>query len=232
MAQTVPRSDSVLQLRRESTAQQVASALRELIVTGGLPAARAPQGGRAGPTARGVTQHGPRGRPDSRQRRIGQARDAPRRVRGRADRGRRSRSVPRPAPGRADRGPRDRRLQGHRLASRRDRQPHRRGRVRRSIRDLRSRPRFPPPPRRADGQRTARRPVRRSRRRDAVLHRARDTGQVDASTLLKDHKAILTALERGNADTAAKRLQRHLDTGEQLLIDVLQAAPIAATAHS
>ena len=38
MPQTVPRSDSVLQLRRESTAQQVASALRELIVTGGLPA--------------------------------------------------------------------------------------------------------------------------------------------------------------------------------------------------
>ena len=55
---------------------------------------------------------------------------------------------------------------------------------------------------------------------------------VDASTLLKDHKAILTALERGNADTAAKRLERHLDTGEQLLIEVLQAAPIAATADS
>jgi DNA-binding GntR family transcriptional regulator len=37
MPQAVPPSDSVLQLRRESTAQQVASALRELIVTGGLP---------------------------------------------------------------------------------------------------------------------------------------------------------------------------------------------------
>ncbi len=232
MAQTVPRSDSVLQLRRESTAQQVASALRELIVTGGLPAgahlreaALAQQLGVSRNTVREAVQilvsdglvrremH--RGayvaelteddvRDLFRVRRLVEL-TAVREIAGSKETGSLREAIGSLAAAVES---------GDRYAiSEADLDFHRR------LVAL------------MDSERLG--ALYDGVDAEMQLCIARATpASVDASTLLKDHKAILTALERGNADTAAKRLERHLDTGERLLIDALQAAPIAATADS
>jgi DNA-binding GntR family transcriptional regulator len=44
--------------------------------------------------------------------------------------------------------------------------------------------------------------------------------------LIKDHKAIVAALARGDAATASKRLERHFDESERLLIESLEPTPL------
>jgi DNA-binding GntR family transcriptional regulator len=50
----------------------------------------------------------------------------------------------------------------------------------------------------------------------------------EPSVLLDDHEAIVAALEAGDLDAAAVRLQRHLDEGERQLSDVFTAESAAA----
>jgi DNA-binding GntR family transcriptional regulator len=51
---------------------------------------------------------------------------------------------------------------------------------------------------------------------------------VDGPTLLRDHKAIVSALERGDAAAASRRLERHLQTGERVLVGALELTPAGA----
>lgn len=46
----------------------------------------------------------------------------------------------------------------------------------------------------------------------------------DPARLLKDHRAILAALEAGDGNLAAARLERHLDEGERMLVASFEAA--------
>jgi DNA-binding GntR family transcriptional regulator len=49
------------------------------------------------------------------------------------------------------------------------------------------------------------------------------------SVLLEDHEAIVAALEAGDVDAAAQRLERHLDEGERQLVDALAAESAVAS---
>ncbi len=50
----------------------------------------------------------------------------------------------------------------------------------------------------------------------------------EPSVLLEDHRAILAALEAGDAAAASARLERHLDDGERLLVASFDAEPVAS----
>jgi DNA-binding GntR family transcriptional regulator len=54
----------------------------------------------------------------------------------------------------------------------------------------------------------------------------------DPAALLEDHQVILAALEAGNAKKAAARLERHLDAGEKLLVAAFQSESAASGAQS
>jgi DNA-binding GntR family transcriptional regulator len=49
---------------------------------------------------------------------------------------------------------------------------------------------------------------------------------LDPSSLLRDHRAIVVALERGDAAAASKRLERHLESSERLLVGAAQATDL------
>jgi DNA-binding GntR family transcriptional regulator len=229
MPQAVSRSESVLELRRESTAQQVASVLRELIVTGGLPsgahlreAALAQQLGVSRNTVREAVQilvsDGLVRREMHRGAYVAELTEDDVRDLFRVRRLVELTAV-REIAGSKETGPLREALRslavavdsGDRYAiSEADLEFHRR------LVAL------------MDSERLG--ALYDGVDAEMQLGIARATpATVDAATLLKDHKAILAALERGDAEAAAKRLERHLDTGERLLIEML-GAPIAASA--
>jgi DNA-binding GntR family transcriptional regulator len=229
MPQAVPRSEWVLQLRRESTAQQVAGALRELIVTGGLfsgahlrEAALAQQLGVSRNTVREAVQilvsDGLVRREMHRGAYVAELTEDDVRDLFRVRRLVELTAI-REIAGSKETGPLRDALRGLAAAvesgdryaiSEADLEFHRR------LVAL------------MDSERLG--ALYDGVDAEMQLGIARATAlTVDGSTLLKDHKAIVAALERGDADAAAKRLERHLDTGERLLIEALEA-PMAAGA--
>ncbi len=230
MPQTVPRSESVLQLRRESTAQQVASALRELIVTGGLPAgehlreaALAQQLGVSRNTVREAVQilvsDGLVRREMHRGAYVAELTEDDVRDLFRVRRLVELTAI-REIAGSKETAPLKDAVRslatavesGDRYAiSEADLEFHRR------LVGL------------MDSERLG--ALYDGVDAEMQLSIARATpASVDAPTLLKDHKAILAALDRGDAAAAAKRLERHLNAGERLLIETLEAAPIPVIA--
>jgi DNA-binding GntR family transcriptional regulator len=230
MPQAVPRSGSVLQLRRESTAQQVASGLRDLIVTGGLPsgahlreAELAQQLGVSRNTVREAVQilvsDGLVRREMHRGAYVAELTEDDVRDLFRVRRLVELTAI-REIAGSKETGPLRDALGGLAAAvesgdryaiSEADLEFHRR------LVAL------------MDSERLG--ALYDGVDAEMQLGIARATPIVDGSTLLKDHKAIVGALERGDADAAAKRLERHLDTGERLLIEALEA-PMAAGADT
>jgi DNA-binding GntR family transcriptional regulator len=232
MPEGVPRSESVLQLRRESTAQQVAGALRDLIVTGGLPAGArlreavlAQQLGVSRNTVREAVQilvsDGLVRREMHRGAYVAELTE---------DDVRDLFRVRRLVEGTAVRE-----IAGSKET----------GSLREALRALRaavqSGDRYAISE--ADLEFHSQLVALMDSERLGALYDGVDAemrlciaratpASVDPSALLKDHKAILAAIERGDADGAAKRLERHLDAGERLLIEVLEAPPMAATADS
>jgi DNA-binding GntR family transcriptional regulator len=226
MPQAVPRSDSVLQLRRESTAQQVAGALRELIVNGGLPsgehlreAALAQQLGVSRNTVREavqilvsdglVTRELHRGayvarlteddvRDLFRVRRLVEL-TAIREIAGSKETGPLKEAIQSLSTA-AQSGDR-------RVTSEADLEFHRR------LVAL------------MDSERLG--ALYDGVDAEIQLCIARATpASVDPSSLIKDHKAIVAALARGDAATASKRLERHFDESERLLIESLEPTPL------
>jgi DNA-binding GntR family transcriptional regulator len=231
MPQAVPRADSVLQLRRESTAQQVATALRELIVTGGLPsgahlreAVLAQQLGVSRNTVREAVQilvsDGLVRREMHRGAYVAELTEDDVRDLFRVRRLVELTAI-REIAGSKEIGSLRDALGGLAIAvesgdryaiSEADLDFHRR------LVAL------------MDSERLG--ALYDGVDAEMQLGIARATPlTVDGSTLLKDHKAILAALQRGDADAAAKRLERHLDIGERLLIEALEA-PMAAGADT
>ena len=231
MAQAVPRSESVLQLRRESTAQQVAGALRELIVTGGLPAgahlreaALAQQLGVSRNTVREAVQilvsKGLVRREMHRGAYVAELTEddvsdlfrvrrlveltAVREIAGSKQTGPLREALPVLAAAVES---------GDRYAiAEADLEFHRR------LVAL------------MDSERLGALYDGVDAEMQLCLARA-TSASVDPSAILKDHKAILAAIERADADTAARRLERHLDAGERLLIGVFKAPPMAPSAE-
>lgn len=54
----------------------------------------------------------------------------------------------------------------------------------------------------------------------------------DPVTAIKDQKAIVAALVAGDADKAIQRLERHLDEGERLLSEAFESQPAVADVES
>ena len=198
-----------------SAAARVYAHVKERLLDGTFAGRRAAQreralpAARAQPDARAPGLRPARGRGPARA--LPQARRARRAGRGVGDRGRLRGAAARRG---ALRPPR---RQRRRAARRRARAAHRRaggGRRAGRDRDGRVRPRRPPLPpgdRRRGRQRDPHPPVRRAARPPAAhsaVSLARNPG--DASRFVTEHRGIMEALGRGDADAAAERASAHL----------------------